>query len=231
MPPAKSGKTLTPRADRTTQDLDRAGGRLREALGVRPAEAADRSGRPRPPPGAGTRSTRSSSRGWRRKGLPPSPEADSATLLRRAQPRPDRPAADDRGGRCLPRRRSARTPTRSRSTGCSLAPLTASAGAGIWLDAARYADSDGYEKDKLRQRLVLSRLGHQRLQPRPALRPVRHRADRRRPAAERDAGSGRRHRLPPQLDDQRGRRASTPSSSAWRRCSTAWTPSARASSA
>ena len=55
-------------------------------------------------------------------------------------------------------------------------------------------------------RLVLPRLGHQRLQPRPALRPVHHRAARRRPAAERDAGPDRRHRLPAQLDDQRGRR-------------------------
>ena len=34
-------------------------------------------------------------------------------------------------------------------------------------------------------RLDVSRLGHRRVQPRPAVRPVRHRADRRRPAAER----------------------------------------------
>ena len=31
------------------------------------------------------------------------------------------------------------------------ARITANAGAGIWLDAARYADSDGYEKDKPRR--------------------------------------------------------------------------------
>ena len=54
--------------------------------------------------------------------------------------------------------------------------------------------------------LVLSRLGHQRAQPRPALRPVHHRPDRRRPAAQRHAGPDRRHRLSAQLDDQRGRR-------------------------
>ena len=53
----------------------------------------------------------------------------------------------------------------------------------LWLDAARYADSDGFEKDKRAPGLVLSRLGHQRPQPRPALRPVHHRADRRRPAS------------------------------------------------
>ena len=46
---------------------------------------------------------------------------------------------------------SRRTPTRSGSSGCSLRRTTANAGAGIWLDAARYADSDGYEKDKPRQ--------------------------------------------------------------------------------
>src|SRR5712692_4456695 len=42
----------------------------------------------------------------------------------------------------------------------------------IWLDAARYADSDGFEKDKPRDRLVLSRLGHQRTESRPALQPI-----------------------------------------------------------
>ncbi len=35
-------------------------------------------------------------------GLKPSPEADPATLLRRAVPRPDRAAADTRGRRCVP---------------------------------------------------------------------------------------------------------------------------------
>ena len=53
--------------------------------------------------------------------------------------------------------------------------------------------------------LVLSRLGDQRPQPRPALRPVHHRADRRRHAARRHARPDRRHRLPAQFDDQRGR--------------------------
>ena len=56
-----------------------------------------------------------------------------------------------------------------------------------WLDLARYADSDGYEKDtRPAVRLALPPLGHRRAQPRPAVRPVHHRATGRRPAA-RDA--------------------------------------------
>ena len=33
------------------------------------------------------------------------------------------------------------------STGCWLAPSTASAGAGYWLDLVRYAQTNGYERD------------------------------------------------------------------------------------
>ncbi len=76
----------------------------------------------------------------------------------------------------------------------------------VWLDAARYADSDGYEKDKSRQVWAYRDWVIKAFNRRPALRPVRHRADRRRPAAERDAGPDRRDRLPPQLDAERGGR-------------------------
>ncbi len=68
-----------------------------------------------------------------------------------AQPRPDRPAADDRGGRRVPRRQPARTPMRDWWTGSSTRPHYGERWGRIWLDAARYADSDGYEKDKSRQ--------------------------------------------------------------------------------
>ena len=40
--------------------------------------------------------------------------------------------------------------TRTLSTSCSPPPHTVSAGRGVWLDLARYADSMGYEKDSLR---------------------------------------------------------------------------------
>ena len=38
-----------------------------------------------------------------------------------------------------------------------------------WLDLARYADTNGYEKDYCRHRLAVPRLGHQRLQQEYAL--------------------------------------------------------------
>ena len=107
---------------------------------------------------------------------------------------------------------------------------TASGGRGCWLDAARYADSDGYEKDKSRQVWAYREWVINAFNARHAVRPVRDRADRRRSSSERDAGPDRRHRVPPHVDAQRGGRASTPSSSAWTRCSTGWTRSARRSS-
>ena len=67
-------------------------------------------------------------------------------------PRPDRPAADARRGRRLPRRHRARTPTSGWSTGCWRRRTTASAGRRRWLDLARYADTNGYEKDDRRGR-------------------------------------------------------------------------------
>ena len=85
-----------------------------------------------------------------RRASTPSPEADKVTLAPPAEPRPDRPAADDRRGRRLPRR------TRAEAYEKQVERLLASPHYGerwgrIWLDAARYADSDGYEKDKPRQ--------------------------------------------------------------------------------
>ena len=53
--------------------------------------------------------------------------------------------------------------------------------------------------------LEVPRLGDQRLQSRPALRPVHRRTDRRGHAPEPDGRAEGRHRLPSQCDDQRGR--------------------------
>ena len=53
-----------------------------------------------------------------------------------------------------------------------------------WLDLARYADSNGYEKDAPADDVDVSRLGDQGAQRRHAVRPVHHRAARRRHAAE-----------------------------------------------
>ena len=61
-------------------------------------------------------------------GLSPSPEADPATLLRRRQPRPDRPAAVARGGRRLPGRSVARPLSSAPSIACWPRPISASGG-------------------------------------------------------------------------------------------------------
>ena len=52
----------------------------------------------------------------------------------------------------------------------------------VWLDAARYADSDGFEKDKPRQVWFYRDWGGQRTELGYPLRPVHRGADRRRPA-------------------------------------------------
>ena len=80
-----------------------------------------------PRPRSGIRSTPSFSRGSIAKdsNRRPRPTRDAAAP---SQPRPDRPAADARRGRRVPRRQVARTPTTSRSTACSPRRITASAG-------------------------------------------------------------------------------------------------------
>ena len=63
-------------------------------------------------------------------GLAFSPEADRRDPDPPRHVRPDRPAADARGGRSVPRRRPRPTPTSGWSTACSPRPSTASAGPG-----------------------------------------------------------------------------------------------------
>ena len=60
-----------------------------------------------------------------------------------------------------------------------------------WLDLARYADTNGYEKDRRRAIVEVPRLGHRRPQPRHAVRRVHDRADRRRHAPGRHRRSRR----------------------------------------
>ncbi len=75
-----------------------------------------------------------------------------------------------------------------------------------WLDLARYADTNGYEKDRAADHVALSRLGHQRAQRRFAVRPVHDPATRRRPAAECHAGQMNCDRISSQHDAERRRR-------------------------
>ena len=100
-------------------------------LGAEP----DRPLHPRPPRGRGAVAlTRGGS------GHPPPPP----------QPRPDRPAALGRGGGCLPGRHERTTPTSEVVDRLLASPHYGERWGRHWLDAARYADSDGYEKDKSR---------------------------------------------------------------------------------
>ena len=96
--------------------------------------------------------------------------------------RPDRPAADARGGRRLPRRPVARRLREGRRPAARLAPLRRADGRAL----ARRRPLRRHQRlpDRRRARHVaLARLGDRRLQPQHAVRPVHHRAARRRPAA------------------------------------------------
>ena len=94
-----------------------------------PVDPADPRG-PRTDPGPGRRSTASSWRSSRRAGLRPAPAGRQADADPPGDLRPDRPAADARGGRRLPRRRLARRLRQGRRPAARLARTTASAGAG-----------------------------------------------------------------------------------------------------
>ncbi len=183
MPPQKTGHRLAPAEVATPEALDRAGGRVRPALGADPARGLAAPAGPRSvlaphpdrlldPPSPGRRGPEALARGRPLHAAPP------------RQPRPARPAADpaevdrfvrdsvagayERRRRPLPRR-----PGLRRALGA---------------DVARPGPLRRLGRLRLRpappRHLALPRLGHQRLQPQPAVRPVHAAPDRRRPAAE-----------------------------------------------
>ena len=123
-----------------------------------------------------------------------------------AEPRPDRPAADAGGRRGVRQRQVAGRLREVRRQAAGLAAL----GRAPRPLLARRRPLRRHARHPLRQLprdLGLPRLGHQRVQQQPAVRPVHHRAARRRPAAEPDARPADRHRVQPlQHHDQRGRR-------------------------
>ena len=126
MPPPESHKKLTDGAEGAAQAVDRARGRS-----TQPHWAYMPPQRPPVPAvtsevGCRTRSTRSSSRELEAKKHRAVAGGGPAHAAPPAEPRPDRPAADAGGGRGVRRRHVARTPTRSRSIGCSPRRTTAS---------------------------------------------------------------------------------------------------------
>jgi hypothetical protein len=117
-------------------------------------------------------------------GLAPAPEADRHTLIRRASldliglpPTPEEADAFVR---------DARPDAYERLVDRLLAsPRYGERWARPWLDLARYADTNGYEKDRPRSMWPYRDWLIRALQRRYALRPVHDRADRRRPAPQR----------------------------------------------
>ena len=109
-PPENPGTSRTGRTVKPARPAP--AGREGRRLGAEPDRRVRRS------PGSSRRASR------------PSPEADRGDADPPGEPRPDRPAADARRGRRLPRRHVARTPTSGSSTGCSPRRTTASAGRG-----------------------------------------------------------------------------------------------------
>ena len=162
-----TSRPLTPAEIDAADALDRRGGEVAGSTG-----RSSRRGRPAlprgraTPPGRATRSTASSWPGSRREGLAPVAGGGPEDADPPGHARPDRPAADARGGRRLPRRHVARRLRDGSSTGCSPRPAYGERMALDWLDAARYADTNGYQSDSDRDMWPLARLGHRRLQPR-----------------------------------------------------------------
>ena len=118
-----------------------------------------------------------------REGLPPSPEADRPTLIRRASldliglP----PTIAEVDAFLADTRPDAYDRLVEKPPGVS--PITASAGADDWLDRARYADTNGYEKDRERSIWPYRDWVIRALNADMPYRPFHRRADRRRPPA------------------------------------------------
>ena len=138
---------------------------------------------PRPRLGRSRRSTASSSRSWKRRGCSPVAAGRQADADPPGHVRPDRPAADARGGRRLPRRRLAGRLREGRRPAARVAALRRALGPALARRRPlRRGPGPHLPGPQVPRRLPLPRLGGEGVQRRPAVRPLRHGADRRRPA-------------------------------------------------
>ena len=200
------GKTLTAEQIDAAAALGRAGGDVGRALGVRcrrcrpelPAVDAT-------PTGRATPIDRFILARLEAEGLEPVARGRQDDADPPRHPRPDRPAADARGGRRLPRRRARPTPTSELVDRLLASPRYGEHMARYWLDAARYGDTHGLHLDNYREMWpyrdwVIDAFNHN--QP---FDQFRHRAARRRPAARSRRSTSYRHRLQPlPRHDERG---------------------------
>ena len=111
--------------------------------------------------------------------------------IRHAHPaghaRSDRPAADARRGRCLPRRRVAGGLREGRRSAARVAALRRADGGPTGSTRPALRRHERLSERRRAVHVAVARLGDRRLQQQPAVRPVHDRATRRRPAAERHA--------------------------------------------
>ena len=172
MPPPDSGHALTDDADRDAAPLDRRGRAVGHALGLRGRRSAPSRRRRSRPAWVRNPIDQFILARLEREGLKPSPEADKATLLRRVTydltGLPPTPAEIDAF-----LADTSPDAYEKRVDALLASPHYGERMAMPWLDAARYADTHGYHIDSLRGDVAVARLGHQRLQPQPAVRRVR----------------------------------------------------------
>ena len=146
MPPPQVGQDADGAPDRAAEEVDRPGGDLEQALGVRAAAAAGAAAESRIAAGSEIRSTRFVLARLESERLAPTPHGREATLDPPADARPDGPAADSGGGRRVPRRHS---PDAYEHLVDRLlaSPHYGERMAMDWLDGARYADTNGFQND------------------------------------------------------------------------------------
>ncbi len=163
-------------ADRRSRSTCCAGGSTRARSGTRTGPTCRRSVRSSPPiaqRGVGAQSDRSvhprAARARRAQAVARSRQGDAAAPRHL---RPDRPAADAGGGRRVPRRRVARRVREARRRAAAVAALRRADGDAVARRRALRRHARLSHRQPARD-VAVARLGHRRVQPQPAVRPVR----------------------------------------------------------